>query len=217
MNKLVDLVTLRGRFNSFTPFRQREFTRRIARDIRTDGVYTIYARNISARRIRHRQENMPDSWKPRRTTYAWHTRGSDCSPVDECYFRRTSHARPGSPSRLASPRHAAKRKARKLEPWMAWRIADASVSDTSDFSIKFSRRENLSPVTPPGKTRTATKRFPLRSPRDSVKRVSSGAIMFSWYLFGSTNEETGLLWYTYFIWKFSRWKKSEECSRERFT
>jgi len=65
---------------------------------------------------------------------------------------------------------------------MAWRIASASVSDTSDFSIKFSRRENLSPVTPPGKTRFSHEAIPITiaprfretriEPRENVRLIS---------------------------------------------
>lgn len=78
---------------------------------------------------------------------------------------------------------------------MAWRIAGASVSDTSDFSIKFSRRGNLSPVTPPGKIRSSHSP-PSDSHYDRPEipwgaRVSSRTrtMTISWYLSEPINGE----------------------------
>lgn len=111
VGRSVDRFTLRGRFNSFTPFRQREFTRRVARDVRADGVCNTTRGNIFG--------SACSTDPPRRGSgflkhVERHTRGIRAAAivhqVDECYFRRTSHARPGV-LLLAPPRPAAKRKA----------------------------------------------------------------------------------------------------------
>lgn len=131
----------------------RIYTAHRARDVRADGVYTT--RGI------FRLDGSATPWKRAgflKTTVDRRTRGMYARQrlfTSRRMLLPVCISRPAWRLLLASPRHPAKRKARKLEPWMAWRIAGASVSDTSDFSIKFSRRGNLSPVTPPGKTRSS--------------------------------------------------------------
>lgn len=143
------LVTSRGRFNSFTPFHH-------SGDLHGSGmppdvlctmrgIFRLGLLRGSSRRILQNRAG---------TRHAWHIRAEQRLFAGRRMLLPAyiSHARPGWLSLSREKENA------KAEPWMAWRIAGASVSDTSDFSIKFSRRGNLSPVTPPGKIRSSHSR-----------------------------------------------------------
>jgi len=149
-------------------------------------------RDISARRIRHAGETcriLENHVERIRVAYAWQQLFAGRRMLLPAYILRPAWF-------SVSPRLASPRKGKREGLSREWPdVSPARLCLTPRiFPLNFPDARIYHRLHLPEKLAPRTKRFPLRSPRDFVKRVSSRAKTFDWYLSGSTNEATVLIY-----------------------
>lgn len=162
----------------------------------TFAACTIRARNISIRQIHARGNSVGffKTWNDMRGVRAAAQRLF--APVDECYFRRISHARSGTSSRrssLATPRKGEREGLSREWP----DVSPARLCLTPRiFPLNFpDARIYHRAVSPPGKTRTLHSReaIPITiAPEIPHIELRTYTITFRQDLSGSANETAGV-------------------------
>lgn len=200
------LAALRGRFNSFTPFHQRGFTRHAARR----RVHN--ARNILSAACRSAAAaNSAVFLKTVRgaARHAWHTRGSDCSSVDECYFRRGVSHLPGlahTPSRLSRINGGKGERGRLSREWpdvsparlcLTPRIFPLNFPDARIYHRLHLAEKPRSTAAGFAQPRSDSHYDRHEIPWSAYRAARAYAITSRRHFSGSANVAVGLFWYTY--------------------